>query len=125
MDVILAFTIGLLYSCGVYLVLRRSLVKVLVGLVILTNATNLLVFTAGGITREGPPLLVAGQSGPYENIADPLPQAFVLTAIVIGFGIQAFAMVLVWRAYRDRGTDDSDDMVRFDEDDIVEGHDVA
>jgi multicomponent Na+:H+ antiporter subunit C len=88
--------------------LRRSLVKIIIGLVLLGNAANLLIFTVGGLVRAGPPLISEGQSTPVEPFADPLPQALILTAIVIGFGVVAFAMVLAYRAYQTVGTDDLD-----------------
>ena|SRR3712207_1583013 len=110
MSIVLAFVIGGLYAVGVYLLLRRNLAKLILGLAILTNAANLLIFTVGGLTRARPPLVPQGQSQPLEATADPLPQALILTAIVIGFGVLAFAMVLAYRAYQAVGSDDLDDM---------------
>ncbi len=120
MATLLALTVGVLFAAGVYMVLRRSLVKVLIGLAILTNAANLLIFSSAGLTRGRPPLVPLGADTPGGAVADPLPQALVLTAIVIGFGVQAFAVVLVYRAYRDRGTDDSDRMASVDRVDFEE-----
>jgi multicomponent Na+:H+ antiporter subunit C len=94
--------------------LRRSLVKIIIGLALLSNAANLLIFTAGGLTRARPPLIAQGQLRPIEPFADPLPQALILTAIVIGFGVLAFAMVLAYRAYTTVGTDDVDKMKATD-----------
>ncbi|NIO06597.1 MAG: cation:proton antiporter, partial [Deltaproteobacteria bacterium] len=94
----------------IYLMLRRSLVKLLLGLSLLTNAVNLLIFTAAGLTRGRPPLIAENAEELVAGSADPLPQALILTAIVIGFSIIAFALVLANRAYRTLGTHDLDRM---------------
>ena len=114
MEPILALVVGGLYSAGLYLMLRRSLVKLIIGLVLLSNAANLLIFTAAGLTRARPPLIFPGEVQLSEPFADPLPQALILTAIVIGFGVIAFAMVLAYRAYQTVGTDDLDKMKATD-----------
>jgi multicomponent Na+:H+ antiporter subunit C len=111
---ILAIVVGGLYSAGFYLMLRRSMVKLLIGLTLLSNAANLLIFTAGGLTRARAPLVSEGDLRPLESFADPLPQALILTAIVIGFGVLAFAMVLAYRAYQTVGTDDLDQLKSTD-----------
>lgn len=110
MEALLAVVVGGLYAAGFYLVLRRSLVKLIIGLALLGNAANLLIFTAGGLTRGRPPLVPPGEWLPSHPVADPLPQALILTAIVIGFGVLAFAMVLVYRVYATLGTDDVERM---------------
>ena len=115
MTLVLAAVIGVLYATGIYLVLRRQLLKLVLGLGLLTNAANLLIFTAGGLTRAAPPLIPEGATALDAPYADPLPQALILTAIVIGFGVQAFALVLVYRVYRAVGSDDLDDMHTTDE----------
>jgi multicomponent Na+:H+ antiporter subunit C len=110
LEIILAFVIGGLFAAGLYMMLRRSLVKLVIGLGLLTNAINLLIFTAAQLTRARSPIIPAGESflkGPY---ADPLPQAFILTAIVISFGVTAFAVGLAYRAYTTIGTDDVDEI---------------
>jgi multicomponent Na+:H+ antiporter subunit C len=111
---VLAIVVGGLYSAGFYLMLRRSMVKLLIGLALLSNAANLLIFTAGGLTRARAPLVPEGALRPLEPFADPLPQALILTAIVIGFGVLAFAMVLAYRAYQTVGTDDLDKLKSTD-----------
>jgi multicomponent Na+:H+ antiporter subunit C len=110
MEVMLALAIGALYAAGLYMMMRRSIVKLLIGLAMLTNAANLLIFTAAGLTRGRPPLVPGGSAGPEEPFADPVPQALILTAIVIGFGVLAFAAALVHRAYQTVGSDDLDDL---------------
>jgi multicomponent Na+:H+ antiporter subunit C len=111
---VLAIVVGVLYGAGSYLILRRSIVKLIIGLALLGNAANLLIFTAGGLTRGSAPLVPLGQTRPLGPIADPLPQALILTAIVIGFGVLAFAMVLVYRTYQTTGTDDMDKITSTD-----------
>lgn len=110
MNLVLAIAIGSLYASGVYLMLQRSVPRIILGLTLLTNATNLLIFTTGGLTRARPPLIPSNAKKPIEAIADPMPQALILTAIVIGFGVLAFMMVLAYRSYQIVGVDDLDDM---------------
>ena len=108
MELYLALVIGALYAMGFYLLLRRSLVRLLFGIMLLGNAANLLIFAASGLVPGRPPLIPDGATTVAGPVADPLPQALILTAIVIGFGVLAFAIVLVRRAYRLLGTDDLD-----------------
>lgn len=114
MEVILAFVIGALYAAGLYMMMRRSIVKLIVGLVLLGYASNLMIFTVGRLTRGQPPIIPDGQATLAQPYADPVPQALILTAIVIGFGLQAFALVLIKRAYQTVGTDDLDRMKATD-----------
>jgi multicomponent Na+:H+ antiporter subunit C len=114
MHFIMAITIGVLFACAIYLMLRRSLAKLIIGLSLLTNATNLLIFTVGGLTRARPPIIPDGEKVPTPPFADPIPQSLILTAIVIGFGLLAFMMVLAYRTYVMVGSDDLDDMVATD-----------
>jgi multicomponent Na+:H+ antiporter subunit C len=106
MEIVLALFIGLLFAAGLYCLLRRSLVKLVFGLILLSQGANLLVFTAGGLLAGRPPLIAKGSIIPEAPVADPLPQAMVLTAIVIGFGLVAFFVALVHRAHEAVGTDD-------------------
>lgn len=108
MTLLLAAVIGALYAAGLYLVMRRNLVKLVLGLGLLTHAANLLIFTMGRLTRGAAPIIAQGAERLSPPHADPVPQALVLTAIVISFGVQAFAIVLVKRVYRETGTDDLD-----------------
>ena len=110
MEDVLPFLIGGLYAGGVYLVLHKSFVKLIIGLIILGYASNLMLFTISRITRGAPPLVPEGAESLVEPFADPLPQALVLTAIVIGFGIQAFAIVLIKVGYRIVDTDNLDEL---------------
>ena len=110
MTAVLAFVIGILYAAGLYLVMRRSMVKLILGLALLAHAANLLIFTLGRLTRGGTPLVPGGEEALTPPFPDPVPQALVLTAIVIGFGLFAFALTLVYRTYQNLGTLNSDEM---------------
>lgn len=110
MLIVLAIVIGALYTLALYLMLARSIVKLIFGLVLLGHAANLLIFTAGGLVRANPPLVAKGATAPPDDYADPVPQALILTAIVISFAVVAFAAVLVKRTYMVAGTDDADQM---------------
>jgi multicomponent Na+:H+ antiporter subunit C len=112
--VLLALAVGVLFGGGIYLLLQRSLGQLLVGLVLLSNAVNLGVFVAGRLTRQQPPLAAAGAAAPPPGAADPLPQALVLTAIVIGFALLAFAAALLWRMHDAADSDDPDELRRTD-----------
>ena len=112
MEVLLALASGMLYAAGVYLMLRRRLAQLIIGLGLLSNGTNLLIFTAGGLTRGRPPVVPEGATRLMPPFADPVPQALVLTAIVIGFGLLAFSLVLAHRVHVTAGTDDVDEVGR-------------
>ena len=107
MEVLLALAAGVLYAAGIYLMLRRRLAQLIIGLGLLSNGTNLLIFTAGGLTRGQPPVVPA-DAPLMQPYADPVPQALVLTAIVIGFGLLAFSLVLAHRVHAAGGSDDVD-----------------
>lgn len=104
----LAIVIGFLYAAGVYLMLRRSLFKLILGLVLLSHGANLLIFTASGLTRASAPVVPPEAAAPADDSADPLPQALILTAIVISFSVLAFALVLFHRARETIGSEDPD-----------------
>ena len=108
MELVLAVLTGGLVAGGVYLMLRRNLVRLLFGLVLISNAINLLIFTSGGLTRGRPALIPAVPDMVPGATANPLPQALILTAIVIGFGLLTFALVLVHRTHREFDTLDPD-----------------
>jgi multicomponent Na+:H+ antiporter subunit C len=114
METVLAFVIGGLYSAGLYMMVRRSFVKMIIGLALLGQAANLLIFTMGRLVRGRPPLIAPGEVEVILPAADPLLQALILTAIVIGFGVQAFALVLLKRVYETTGSDDLDKMTQGD-----------
>lgn len=110
-DLSLILVMGVLYAVGVYLVLARSLTRVLLGLMLISNATNLLILHAGG--PAGLPAFYEKDIAP-EEYSDPLPQALILTAIVIGFAMVAFILGMIYRAWvlskADEITDDDEDI---------------
>src|SRR5215218_4796721 len=112
MELLLAVASGVLYGTGLYMMLRRRLAQLIIGLGLLSNGTNLLIFTAGGLTRARPPVVPEDAQSLVEPYADPVPQALVLTAIVIGFGLLAFSLVLAHRVHATVGTDDVDEVGR-------------
>ena len=101
MEILLPALAALLVAVGVYLVLSRALIRLIIGLSIISYGANLSILLAGaGVRQDAPPLLDI--AGPYN---DPLPQALILTAIVIGFGTTALLLVLSVRAFQVIGTD--------------------
>src|SRR5690554_4521984 len=110
MELLLAITIGLLYAAGIYMVLRRSLVKLITGIMLTGNGVNFLIFLLGRITKGSTPIIPANSDTFLEAYSDPVPQALILTAIVISFGLQAFAIVLIKRVYKVVNTDDIDEL---------------
>jgi multicomponent Na+:H+ antiporter subunit C len=94
--VVLPVIIGGLYAAGVYLLLDRSLTRVLLGFLLLGNATNLLLLSTGGPSGRAP---ILGYAGPGQ-MSDPLPQALILTAIVITFAASAFVLAMIYRSWR-------------------------
>lgn len=108
MKFLLALVVGVLFGSGVFLLLRRSLFKLVVGLILLGHATNLLIFVSGRLTSGEPPFIEPGKS--TLALADPLPQALILTAIVISLGVTAFALVLAYKFYGVTKISDLDDL---------------
>jgi multicomponent Na+:H+ antiporter subunit C len=110
MDAAFAILAGAFLAAAVYLLLSRSFVRMLLGLAILGNGINLAVLVAGRLTVATPPILPAGATVPAGPVANPLPQALILTAIVIGFALFTFMIALAYRALAALGTDDTEAM---------------
>lgn len=110
MDVALIFLIAIMFSITIYLLLSRYIIRMLLGVVLLGNSVNLSIFVAGRIGPIAPPLIPSDLKIPPQAIANPLPQALILTAIVISFSFFVFLLVLTYRAYQDLETDDTNDM---------------
>lgn len=110
MESLFAILVGLFFTAAVYLMLSKFSIRIMLGIAILGNAVNLLLFTAGRLTREVPPIIPDGLDALPAGAANPLPQALILTAIVISFSLLAFLLVLTYRAYQDIGTDNTDEM---------------
>ena len=106
----LLIVMGALYACGIYLVLERSLTRVLLGLMLLANATNLLILATGGYAGLAPLYTKDTAAGDY---SDPLPQALILTSIVISFAVTAFMLGIIYRTWvlarQDEIQDDAED----------------
>ena len=111
MTVLLSIVTGFLFATGLYMMLRRSLTKMLLGLLLLANAANLLIFVAANPVKGQSPLVAEGAMALERSAANPLPQALILTAIVIGFAMTAFVLVLALRAQFDVGVDHVDGTV--------------
>jgi len=117
MEPLLAILVGLFFSAAIYLMLSKFSIRIMLGIAILGNAVNLLLFTAGRLTRGVPPIIPANLDTLPAGAANPLPQALILTAIVISFSFLAFLLVLTYRAYQDLGTDDTSEMRAAEPDD--------
>jgi multicomponent K+:H+ antiporter subunit C len=104
MEALFAIALGVVTACGVYLLLRGRTFPLVLGLSLLSYAANVFIFTMGRLAVNSPPIVAADAAG----YADPLPQALVLTAIVIGFGMTGFIMELALRTARETGTDHVD-----------------
>jgi len=110
MELFFVVLIGLLYASGIYMMLRRSMVKLIIGLILMGHGVNLLIFLVGGIVKGNPPV-IAGTAEVLAGVyADPIPQALILTAIVISFGLQSFAIILIKKTYKVVDTDDLDEL---------------
>jgi multicomponent Na+:H+ antiporter subunit C len=107
MNALPALLVGCFIATGVYLLLSRAVIRMLIGLVVFGNGINLLIFVGGRVTRNPAPIVPPGLDQPASAVANPLPQALVLTAIVIGFALFCFLLVLAYRAYRALDADDT------------------
>ena len=114
----LLVVVGIMFACGIYLIVERSVTRILLGVLLMGNAANLLLLTAGG--PDGDPPIVKRFAS--EGFADPLAQAMILTAIVITMGLAAFVLALTYRAY----TLNAQDLIQDDPEDAkVLGRSVA
>ncbi|WP_044893970.1 Na(+)/H(+) antiporter subunit C [Bacillus alveayuensis] len=113
MELVMIVVIGFLFAAATYLMLSKSLLRIIIGTGLLSHGAHLLLLTMGGLKEGAPPLL--GEHA--ERYVDPLPQALILTAIVISFGVTAFFLVLAYRSYQELGTDNMEQMRGKEEDD--------
>ncbi len=104
MNLIFAFALACLMGCGVYLLLSRNIMRMILGISLLSAATNLLLFVSGRTVRTVPPVIESGIETLGAEAANPLPQALILTAIVIGFALTAFVAALALQTWRSFGT---------------------
>lgn len=120
METALSVLVGLFLATAFYLMLSKKIIRILLGVAVMGNGVNLLIFTSGRLTRERPPIIDTAEYVLPPGAANALPQALILTAIVISFSFFAFLLVLAFRAYQDLGTDDTDAM-RFAEPVVDDG----
>lgn len=106
MESLIIILVGILTAVAIYLILSRNLIRLILGTAILSHAVHLLILSLGGLKNGTVPLL--GEDATI--FVDALPQALILTAIVISFAVTAFILVLAYRAYQELGTDDSQEM---------------
>jgi len=107
-EFLVASAIGVLVASGIYLALRARTFQVVLGLTLLSYAVNLFLFASGRLVLNRPPIWDAAKGGAVTEYTDPLPQALVLTAIVITFGMTAFVVILSLRSYLETGSDHVD-----------------
>ena len=127
METLLACLIGLMFGTALYLMLSGSLIKFVFGFTLIGNAVNLLIFTAGRLHHVKPPLIPPDRTGLPHGVSNALPQALILTAIVIGFAMITFVLVLLLRTYAQTGTLDVAEAPFLDEagedEPLATGHD--
>ena len=109
MEVLLSWVIGLLFAISVYLLLNKNLVRVLFGIMLIGTSVNLLILTVGRLTYNAPAFIYEKML-PSTKLANALPQSLMLTAIVIGFGVATYALILITKTWQDLGTMNSDKM---------------
>jgi multicomponent Na+:H+ antiporter subunit C len=110
MQTLCAALVGIMIAASIYLILDRNLIRFIFGLILASNAINLLIFTVGRLDSQRPPLIPNPATTVPEPFANALPQALILTAIVIGFALLSFVFVLFYRAYQELGTVDTEQM---------------
>ena len=110
METVLAILTGAMVAGSVFLMLSKNLVRFIFGLVLASNAVNLLIFAAGRLETSRPPLIPQDATHAAVAVANSLPQALILTAIVIGFALLAFIFILFFRTYQTLGTVDTEAM---------------
>ena len=116
MDLAVAVMVGVVFGCGVYLALQRNLLRFVFGLILMSGAVNVALFVSGRLAREGAPLIASDAKVLPAGVANAVPQALILTAIVIGFGLTVFALLLLLRTYERIGTVMGDELLaRLDE----------
>lgn len=109
METLITILVGILVTVAVYLLLSRSLIRIIIGTAVLSHAVHLLLMVMGGLKKGSAPLLSENAT----SYTDPLPQALILTAIVISFAVTAFLLVLGYRTYKETGLDDSKELRGF------------
>jgi multicomponent Na+:H+ antiporter subunit C len=106
MEIFMSIVSGFLVTAGVYLLLQRQILKIIIGTAILSHAAHLLILTMGKLDRGAPPIIKDG----ITQYVDPLPQALILTSIVISFGVTSYLLVLAYRTYNENKTDNMEQL---------------
>ncbi|KSU85838.1 MULTISPECIES: Na(+)/H(+) antiporter subunit C [Fictibacillus] len=106
MEILMCILGGALFAAGIYLLLQRQLLRIILGTALVSHGAHLLILTMGKLNRGAPPVLNEG----IQHYTDPLPQALILTSIVISFGVTSFLLVLAYRAYQKNNTDMMDQL---------------
>lgn len=106
MEILMSIVIGVLFMTGTYLVLSRNTLRIILGCSLMTHGLHLLIMTMAGLKTGAAPILHEDTTA----YTDPLPQALILTSIVISFGVTAFYLVLAYRSYKELNTDDMEQL---------------
>lgn len=106
MEIMMAILAGVLFASGVYLILQKEILRIIFGTALISHGAHLFILTMGELNRGAPPILKEDISA----YADPLPQALILTSIVISFGVTSFLLVLAYRTYKTNHTDNMDEL---------------
>ncbi len=115
MELPMALVIGLLFAAGTYMILRPNLIRLVMGFGLYSNATNLLLITVGGYTRQSGAPFVGADPKTAQGLMDPLPPDIILTAIVISFAVGALTLIVCYRVYLDSGTDNPQELPMDDD----------
>ncbi|UFT97850.1 Na(+)/H(+) antiporter subunit C [Radiobacillus kanasensis] len=107
MEIIMSILAGILFTAGIYNLLQKQLIRIIIGTGLLSHGAHLFILTMGGLTDGKPPILTDHDS---HNYVDPLPQALILTSIVISFGVTSLLLVLAYRAAKENETDNMDQL---------------
>lgn len=113
MNLIISIIIGILFGSSIFLILHRSFFKLIAGVFLFGYATIFFLFSVSGLTKNAPPI-IKDAVGSIESLADPLPQALTLTAIVISIGVQVFVIILLKKVYERVHTEDMDNLKTTD-----------
>ncbi|MFD1736651.1 Na(+)/H(+) antiporter subunit C [Bacillus salitolerans] len=106
MEIIMSILSGILFTCGIYLLLQKQLLRIIIGTALLSHGAHLFILTMGGLRTGAPPILKEG----VQVYTDPLPQALILTSIVISFGVTSFLLVLAYKTYKTNQTDNIEEL---------------
>lgn len=106
MEIVISILAGFIFACGVYLILQKRLLRIVFGTVLISHGAHLFIITMGKLERGSAPVIEEGKN----TYVDPLPQALILTSIVISFGVTAFIAVLAYRVHQSNQTDNIDEL---------------